>query len=776
MDQNETSRSATGTTLTDEAVMASEKLAEKLTESIQALAATMAEANTEAIEIMTQFDELCDLVKIQKAINLLDKPTQKIIISYWAPTSRSKRAFKSLESSEWALSLHVLGQWFGYPTLVSSSFITDLSKLAQAAAPTKSWADVWNALKKAQKQRGTVNPAFQRGLIHLNTRLWVPSDINNAATALGFAVVSTSRKRTLDHATSAGNVTPPNSMSNHEPRGRHQGQSGAESEGAQVNETLDQHAEDYRHNDSSRCKRQRRSYSRDDFSIPEAELPRRASEYEEEHDGEERYEDESDADADATWSTDSELDGLVEAKGGFDLTLAQLEHDDMQQALQENYPVNKDSYEDGISASSSLGQLDETNPGSSTLPLESRKALDTAANKGAPADSYVNHEPRVVRDTHTIVVPSSPPLAETSAETLHDLECTKERLQGTRDGGWLSHVDFNTVLRLTLPPDCTYMEVPDYNESFNWAKWSRTSRKRSVADCVTVFCVVYDCTRRHWIMLAIHMTTHCVDQYDSLTDRADDRMEIPARHIAISLGAKWEEEGWKYTRAFTPQQQDTHSCGVFAMACILLLATRRPIPSHLNPTLWRVVLSALVGAPLEAPRRVAEDNAGPRTASTIIRQRLNLSVDLRSWVSQITIVLAVFSTIKGSLQSTIYKLSTNAAHNLLDKLKTILPIAQELCEAEAGACECDKSIVADARPLALNHRRYIAQLHEYQRKVDALHLRETELKFAMERIELTTAAYREANNEEERRLQEVEADLNVSSTLLASFTTRELKS
>jgi len=185
--------------------------------------------------------------------------------------------------------------------------------------------------------------------------------------------------------------------------------------------------------------------------------------------------------------------------------------------------------------------------------------------------------------------------------------CMKERLDGTHDGGWLSHDDFSTLLQCTLPTRFRNFEVPDFDPSTDWATWAARGRKQSTDPGGVVFCIINDLARKHWVLPVIDLDERVVSEYDSMYN-VNHTMTVPARYITLRLGAQWEEGGWRHVQAQAPQQNDTKSCGLYALACIYCLVTGTAIPTSLDPRLWWQALAALAGAtdlPL-LPHRVVE--------------------------------------------------------------------------------------------------------------------------------------------------------------------------
>jgi hypothetical protein len=378
-----------------------------------------------------------------------------------------------------------------------------------------------------------------------------------------------------------------------------------------------------------------------------------------------------------------------------------------------------------------------------------------------------NHGDQSGHATHPLRISSSP--GPTSIYS-SPVTCTKERLEGTRDGGWLSHADFSIILRPTLPMKFAYLEVPDHDPSTDWAKWATLGRKKSTDPCRVIFSIINDRARKHWVLLAIDLDKHIVSEYDSVHS-VKNTMAVPARFITLRLGMQWEDGGWRYVRAHTPQQNDEKSCGVYALACIYFLVTDTAIPPSLDPRLWRQALTALVvatGLPL-LPHIAVEPPLQQLRAAAMVSKQVKLAQLLKDWLHHVDNLVLVFSRLETALEHTKLELSTSKAHQILKQLGQIVLGATSLCVAERGVCTCSDVINLGDGPFAKAHTTYIAEHRAFEMQVQKLRSRTAALEIATERIRHMTRAHEEARREEKCRLDIITSDLRIALTTLEAF-------
>ncbi|KAH5051359.1 hypothetical protein HBI81_257080 [Parastagonospora nodorum] len=348
---------------------------------------------------------------------------------------------------------------------------------------------------------------------------------------------------------------------------------------------------------------------------------------------------------------------------------------------------------------------------------------------------------------------------------------TKERLEGSRDSGRLSHVDLSTILQPTLPAKYRYLEVPDLHGSVDWDKWAKIGLKQRPGLTQTVFCVVYDRKRKHWVLLTIDLERRVVFEYDS-ADNATSIISTVSKHITTRLGADWND-GWKHIRALAPQQNDSSSCGVHAVACIYFLVTGIAPPTSLDCKLWRHALAALVFTtddPIEPPI-VFESPLRQVTAAKIVSSQIRLAQRLQEWLRNAQSMVDVFSRLSKELAETMEALSTEQLHQNLPQLAEILPLAKSLCAAEAGGCTCESAPNRNAGPFAGAHSMYLAKYLEIEKRVQRLRSRISALDVALKRVRHVTAGYQEACRKELGRLDSIQLDLASAQTFLNAFTT-----
>jgi hypothetical protein len=370
-------------------------------------------------------------------------------------------------------------------------------------------------------------------------------------------------------------------------------------------------------------------------------------------------------------------------------------------------------------------------------------------------------------------------------ETLHGLDSvlgpnliasdptmfTKERLEGTRDSGWLSHVDLSTILQPTLPAKYRYLEVPDLHESIDWDKWAKIGLKQHPEPTQIVFCVVHDRYRKHWVLLNVDLERRVVFEYDS-ADNVTSTISTVSKHIITRLGADWDD-GWKHIRALTPQQNDSSSCGVYAIACVYFLVTGIAPPTSLDCKLWRHALAAMVvtiDEPIEPPI-VVESPIQHFTAAKMVSSQVRLAQRLQEWLRNAGIMVDVFSRLSKEMAVTMEALSKEQVHQISPQLAEILPLAKSLCAAEGGGCTCESATNLTAGPFAGAHSMYLAKYHEKEKRVQRLRSRISALDVALKRVQHVTAGYQEACRKEQGRLDSVRLDLVSAWASLDAFNT-----
>jgi hypothetical protein len=181
-----------------------------------------------------------------------------------------------------------------------------------------------------------------------------------------------------------------------------------------------------------------------------------------------------------------------------------------------------------------------------------------------------------------------------SSQDCHSPRITLQRLDCTRNEGWLSHLDIERIFDLVLPTDCTYIQLPNHDLTFNWSDWSSRRFQPSLGASRT-FSVIHNTIRKHWVLLEFSKTGYFVREYDSIY-KTDDSLAILITHITWRL--KWERH--HHIRMRTPQQSDGHSCGIHVLVCALHRAIRMDVPKSIDARIWRFALRVLLANNLGA--------------------------------------------------------------------------------------------------------------------------------------------------------------------------------
>jgi hypothetical protein len=147
-----------------------------------------------------------------------------------------------------------------------------------------------------------------------------------------------------------------------------------------------------------------------------------------------------------------------------------------------------------------------------------------------------------------------------------------------------------------LPTKCDFIEVANRVANTDWQVWAAAHhRKHTFGPTHTIFTIVCDTLRKHWVLLEFSQADRLIYKYDSMY-RDDSSLSVPAHHIASWLGFDVEKEGspWRYVQAQTPQQLDGNSCGIYAIACLLHRSGGHPAPSRVDVQVWRFALKTLL--------------------------------------------------------------------------------------------------------------------------------------------------------------------------------------
>ena len=191
------------------------------------------------------------------------------------------------------------------------------------------------------------------------------------------------------------------------------------------------------------------------------------------------------------------------------------------------------------------------------------------------------------------------------------------------------------------------------------------------------------------------------------------------------------------------QQNDTKSCGVYALACIYCLVTGTAIPTSLDPRLWRQAVAALAGAanlPL-LPHRVVEPSLEQMTTVGLVSKQGKLAQSLKDWIVNADILVAVLSRLEKALKNTASELSTANEDRIVEQLRQVLPGAKSLRVTEGGACTCSDRAPKAEGPFTKAHATYLAKHRAFELQVERLKSRMNALRSAAERSRHATKAF-----------------------------------
>jgi hypothetical protein len=343
---------------------------------------------------------------------------------------------------------------------------------------------------------------------------------------------------------------------------------------------------------------------------------------------------------------------------------------------------------------------------------------------------------------------------------------TCERLDGIRDKGMLQSRCIWQLLSLLLPQGYHCLEVPSIADpATNWDNWSRIPQKKIYTND-TYFCIIHHARRVHWILLAISLKSHHVREYDSwpATDGEGQEVENAARFIISRLGSNWHRNNWKYTREWSPIQQDGVSCGVFAIVRALYLAADIEVPRNLDPGLWSLILKSVLT--LCAP----EDSALTRKAKMFpsMGSSTDASPDiahgelLRTWSQQVTSATAVVGALleKFSQEAGVVGEKVTHAKKLVLQVEEMLPSMEAQCHGELGKPECScaqesEEPIADTfsgahRIYVQQHQRLQSSVSQYEAEADRVDPKYKGTSCAFQWLELK----REQAQEEQKKYEE----------------------
>lgn len=707
-------------------------------------------------KILTEWSQALDQVRGgHRVIAALSPDAQKVVVHARSVLSRDRKHFSNLEQSGWKLPLDKLIETFGCAALVSHDFIEKLALLARKTEGIIDWDDAWDALSAARSTRQTRSGrSFQRGIDR--SRDWVPSDLDKAAADLGQSPLKGVKKARKDDAHDSAEQVLPDAPS---PEQARRG-SAPPSEHAALYDESPAHV-----HGSSRDGSPEPSLSSDALTSTSvnARLPNldaHADEWDESMSGVHSLAEDTKVvmqppgnDADARFTSKlpdrhSSRHHLLKRPMNME-SGAFVDHPVRTAACRsqlvtvaaERRVHHDESPETQIRSSS--GELDVTSTSGflrhsartglqqsslGTSPVAHRPSgkhrhssiLSGAGQVSSPGPFNISNLDHTAEVNEQLSSASTPKCSVPPAETrpLPNLDDTLKRLSGDMDNGCLAHQSFDHIFRAVLPPRLRYLEVPDYCSSLDqldqWSTWAATTFRDTGFDG---YCsIVYITQRRHWVLLFASTIDREVHEYDSIaTD--DFTLEPAARHIVTRLGGNWEQDAWSYHRAPTPTQQDSSSCGIYAIACALFTASGMAIPRAVNSNLWRAALRAslshdgsLITLPAQEPSQApGHDLARAQT--------------LRESVAQIEVTASVFQNLLSYTESSKSQVSLDLAaeKKRVARDEAILPTLAMNCQEEVGkeGCSCDDGAVQEPpkAAMAYAHYQYVVRLRREQRQL-----------------------------------------------------------
>lgn len=100
----------------------------------------------------------------------------------------------------------------------------------------------------------------------------------------------------------------------------------------------------------------------------------------------------------------------------------------------------------------------------------------------------------------------------------------------------------------------------------------------------------------HWALATLDRKTKAVSVYDSMASTMHEEAAeaVISRFLSEFVGE--DAHTWNFTTGSSPQQSDTSSCGVFALATAIHLLSGRTIPHapSYHVKMWRTMLACLV--------------------------------------------------------------------------------------------------------------------------------------------------------------------------------------
>ncbi|KAK1827963.1 hypothetical protein QBC39DRAFT_436769 [Podospora conica] len=166
--------------------------------------------------------------------------------------------------------------------------------------------------------------------------------------------------------------------------------------------------------------------------------------------------------------------------------------------------------------------------------------------------------------------------------------------------GWLSGTVMNLALEAVCSPTACFAVTSDVlvptSRSENHGAYREKIRGEQA------FVLPLHLGGNHWALAHLRCAAKVAAVYDSLESAGhrDEAQDIVQRFIGAFLGDDIFE--WQVTAAASPQQGDSSSCGVFAIATAVHILFGRAVPSApYRSGLWRVLVARLIGVIVEAP-------------------------------------------------------------------------------------------------------------------------------------------------------------------------------
>ncbi|KAK8164645.1 hypothetical protein BKA80DRAFT_269297 [Phyllosticta citrichinensis] len=155
-----------------------------------------------------------------------------------------------------------------------------------------------------------------------------------------------------------------------------------------------------------------------------------------------------------------------------------------------------------------------------------------------------------------------------------------ERLKG----GMLSDGEIFRILESFQQPDFRFLHIGRSIDD-PWAGW--TTRFTLKPGQRHVLVPLHSRSRRHWILLHLDLDASVARIYDSLPPTSPVDYSDAARAIGRSLGICWDT--WHVRQVDTVRQDGTIDCGIFLLTFAVHILAREPLPTRINPKLWRFI-------------------------------------------------------------------------------------------------------------------------------------------------------------------------------------------